>query len=372
METLRGIIPNVLTETVEFTKSCPSKWKCDKCGVITSTLWRSSSSTITTNGYGHMNGNSSISSVPSTSSSSLIPYCAHRFCGQCLETIFVGVHTVGKCPLDTVTLHKKQTIETVANVDNILSQEVYCSHKSRGCRKTMLLSELENHLKSCLYGLVHCPLKCGQGVTIKSLPNHMATECPRRVISCNYCEEDIVLESKNEHENVCPKKPVICNYCKNKTLLRGELKEHLERCDLKPRNCRLIPLGCKFSGTQLEVDKHESEWTTHMDIFLKNLLQTGTITQDKPKNRLADVVNIVKNLNAENAELMDRVNELSEKVDKLEQTNRKLSDRVNKYETIQKADIASIRTVIELMRKELENFKLEFARTREEDEESEV
>lgn len=66
------------------------------------------------------------------------------------------------------------------------------------------------------------------------------------------------------------------------------------------------------------------------------------------------MVNIVKNLNAENAELMDRVNELSEKVDKLEQTNRKLSDRVNKYETIQKADIASIRTVIELMRKELE------------------
>lgn len=34
-------------------------------------------------------------------------------------------------------------IETVANVDSILSQEVYCSHKSRGCRKTMVLSELE-------------------------------------------------------------------------------------------------------------------------------------------------------------------------------------------------------------------------------------
>src|SRR5699024_2037656 len=49
------------------------------------------------------------------------------------------------------------------------------------------------------------------GVTIKSLPSHMATECPRRVISCDYCDEDIVLESKVEHESVCPKKPVICN-----------------------------------------------------------------------------------------------------------------------------------------------------------------
>ena len=76
--------------------------------------------------------------------------------------------------------------------------------------------------------------------------------------------------------------------------------------------------------------------------------------QDKPKNRLADIVNIVKNLNAENAELMDRVNELTEKVEQLEENNRRLGEKLNKYETIQKADIASIRTVIELMRKELE------------------
>lgn len=66
------------------------------------------------------------------------------------------------------------------------------------------------------------------------------------------------------------------------------------------------------------------------------------------------MVNIVKNLNAENAELMDRVNELNDKVEALEDSNRRLTDKLAKYETIQKADIASIRTVIELMRKELE------------------
>lgn len=65
-------------------------------------------------------------------------------------------------------------------------------------------------------------------------------------------------------------------------------------------------------------------------------------------------MNIVKNLNAENAELMDRVNELTEKVEALEESNRRLNDKLSKHETVQKADIASIRTVIELMRKELE------------------
>ena len=57
---------------------------------------------------------------------------------------------------------------------------------------------------------------------------------------------------------------------------------------------------------------------------------------------------------------MDRVNELTEKVEHLEDSNRKLSDKLNKFETIQKADIASIRTVIELMRRELEVI-IEFA-----------
>lgn len=34
-----------------------------------------------------------------------------------------------------------------------------------------------------------------------------------------------------------------------------------------------------LQGTQSEVEKHESEWTAHMDIFLKNALLNGTITQ---------------------------------------------------------------------------------------------
>ena len=33
----------------------------------------------------------------------------------------------------------------------ILEQEVYCSHKSRGCKKVMQLSELEVKSFSCLH-----------------------------------------------------------------------------------------------------------------------------------------------------------------------------------------------------------------------------
>ncbi len=62
----------------------------------------------------------------------------------------------------------------------------------------------------------------------------------------------------------------------------------------------------------------------------------------------------MKNLNSENAELTERVNELTEKVETLQSSNKTLMEQLVKLETIQKADIASMRTLIEVMRKELE------------------
>ena len=94
---------------------------------------------------------------------------------------------------------------------------------------------------------MHCPLKCGQGITIKSLPQHMASLCPRRVVACQYCEEEIALDTKEDHEQSCPKRPVSCMYCHKQTLMQKDLKSHLEKCSHKPENCKLSPLGCNYS-----------------------------------------------------------------------------------------------------------------------------
>ena len=118
METLRGI-SGVPTETVEFVNLCPDKWKCSKCGVIVTSLWRINQ---ITNNYHNNNNNhanfhsNSLNSIaknsfsPKSPSGSLSPFpCRHRFCSFCLKTLFSGTtaHET-KCPFDGAVLRKSQ------------------------------------------------------------------------------------------------------------------------------------------------------------------------------------------------------------------------------------------------------------------------
>lgn len=118
METLRGI-SGVPTETVEFVNLCPDKWKCSKCGVIVTSLWRINQ--IINNHHHNNNNNSNFNSnslnsfaknsfSPKSSSGSLSPFpCKHRFCSFCLKTLFTGTtaHET-KCPFDGAVLRKSQ------------------------------------------------------------------------------------------------------------------------------------------------------------------------------------------------------------------------------------------------------------------------
>ena len=74
----------------------------------------------------------------------------------------------------------------------------------------------------------------------------MASLCRRRIIICQYCEDDIPLDIKEEHEKGCPKRPVSCMYCHKQTLFQMDLKTHLENCSQKPKDCRFKAMGCKF------------------------------------------------------------------------------------------------------------------------------
>ncbi|GFT45701.1 uncharacterized protein NPIL_183201 [Nephila pilipes] len=98
--------------------------------------------------------------------------------------------------------------------DKILELAVYCLQKKRGCKKTLILKELETHLESCGYVPVSCPCSCGLQVTKRELAQHLTSTCDRRLVSCPFCQEDVVFKDMDGHNDVCGKRPVTCPHCK--------------------------------------------------------------------------------------------------------------------------------------------------------------
>ncbi|GBM16656.1 hypothetical protein AVEN_88983-1 [Araneus ventricosus] len=72
----------------------------------------------------------------------------------------------------------------------------------------------QSHLESCGYVPVSCPCSCGLQVTKKELAQHLTTTCDRRLVSCPFCQEDVVFKDMEEHNELCGKRPVVCPHCK--------------------------------------------------------------------------------------------------------------------------------------------------------------
>uniref|UniRef100_T1KZB8 TRAF-type domain-containing protein n=2 Tax=Tetranychus urticae TaxID=32264 RepID=T1KZB8_TETUR len=212
-----------------------------------------------------------------------------------------------------------------------MEKDVYCSYRSRGCKKICTLRDLKDHMKTCVYGVVSCPLKCGVGVVIKMLPSHMSTECPRRTILCTHCGDDIALQSKKDHESNCHRRPTLCNFCKRKMAF-CELKKHYETCLGKPRNCKLALMGCKFVGNKDEVEQHESIWKIHVDLLTKYLHKNNNYSDDL-KLRISDILKIVKELSEENTVLKQNLGTLSSQFQTIIEDNSVLKDKINKMES---------------------------------------
>jgi len=70
--------------------------------------------------------------------------------------------------------------------------------------------------------------------------------------------------------------------------------------------------------------------------------------------------------------MKERINELTEKVGSLENGNKTLRDQLCKIENTHRADVASLKTLVEVLRKEIEDLRVNIAKQRDDDEESEV
>ena len=121
---------------------------------------------------------------------------------------------------------------------------VYCSNKSRGCGKDMLVRELQNHLQICQYVEVTCSYGCGESLLRKDLKDHEENQCPKRPTNCEYCNDraEFKFITSAEHLESCPDYPVECpKQCKDGEevcrVKRKDLARHSKVCPLEPVEC---------------------------------------------------------------------------------------------------------------------------------------
>lgn len=194
----------------------------------------------------------------------------HNFCQEC-----IGVHTDNlnefTCSLCEWHGHVNDMVENTEEWNLLGEIPAACLHQDKGCPFQGPFKDVLRHYHSCSFKeKVACTL-CGDLIERKRLASHVHTDCPKRILMCDYCRRDIEAWEKGSHESSCPERPASCEYCKKhfNTYLQLE-EEHYPVCSLKPVTCSFQELGCSFQAPRHQMAHHEKN-TAHTEILVGHI-----------------------------------------------------------------------------------------------------
>ena len=101
------------------------------------------------------------------------------------------------------------------------------------CAWQGLVSGYRQHMKSCPFRFVKCPLKCKAKMEYRLLDHHKEHECPRRTLTCDRCGKNNIRHDRfDAHQlHYCPESDAKCSYCqlkmKRKELGKGGFMDNL-------------------------------------------------------------------------------------------------------------------------------------------------
>ncbi|XP_077868357.1 TNF receptor-associated factor 2-like [Saccoglossus kowalevskii] len=212
-------------------------------------------------------------------------YCGHRFCRRCIE----GQVSDGKeycCPICVVD--DPDSSDIVLTTDKIYPDRAIFREMKRipvvctntGCDWTGLFIEYQQHEDICEYMVVICARQgCLQNILRCKLKMHSENECHMRIITCKYCNTELVYQELEVHYQSCPKIKVQCKYC-NIELLREKLLEHTAieggDCSSKRQPCTFHTIGCStLVEMGKEADNNVYEIQHHTDLILSKTIELG-------------------------------------------------------------------------------------------------
>ena len=146
--------------------------------------------------------------------------------------------------------------------------KVNCPLATRGCEWNATLSEVSQHLDVCQEFIIECKYDCGVIIKRCELNNHCNNECLNREVSCEHCQSMIVYKELNQHFKECPEFPLLCpNNCAT-SLKRKQIDSHIETdCPNTVVECRYERFGCKQVVKRCEMEEHKkTNETKHLEM----------------------------------------------------------------------------------------------------------
>ncbi|XP_011408938.2 PREDICTED: TNF receptor-associated factor 5-like [Amphimedon queenslandica] len=203
--------------------------------------------------------------------------CSNIYCKSCLDTLkrkdqgFI-------CPTCRSSLEGKYFKDGRAE-RGIKSLKVYCTNIDSGCQWMGTIKDIDTHLNSCTYQLVPCTNECGEKIRRSKLKTHLTNNCPKRIVSCQYCNKRSThkLIVSLSHLTECPDLPIQCsNEGCNEKIPRRSLASHNETCPKAIVPCEYNTVGCNKKMKREEQDNHnEKSIMTHLQLTKEQLKVTN-------------------------------------------------------------------------------------------------
>ena len=161
-------------------------------------------------------------------------------------------------PVCETCVGKKGSILTMMKARKKIPElKVNCPLATRGCKWNATLSEVSQHLDVCQKFLIKCKYDCGVIIKRCELNNHCNNECVNREVSCEHCQSMIAYKELNQHFKKCPEFQLLCpNNCAT-SLKRKQIESHIETdCPNTVVECRYERFGCKQVVKRCELNNH--------------------------------------------------------------------------------------------------------------------
>ena len=207
--------------------------------------------------------------------------CKAMYCKGCIDRL-TGKCANGKCGKTYTVISEGAVDDTKKKIQQF---KVYCIKRSKGCKWTGTLENLENKhfcatydkkdTSACQFQTVKCPNDCGEMVLRGKVEDHRVNECSKEMQVCEYCGmEDSKAHINKVHHRVCPAMPVDCpNKCRTTGVARSDILIHLEeKCPLRVVHCGYRNVGCNEQLLYRDLPEHNAtSYQKHLDLMSEKL-----------------------------------------------------------------------------------------------------